>query len=194
MKNLFAVMLVGILAVSFSACGKKVVRMDVEEQKDLSGKWNDTDSRLVSEEMIKDCLSRTWIDNYQLKAGERPTVIVGTVVNKTDEHIISETFTKDLERAFINSGRVEMVASKEERMEIREEREEMQEHASEASVKSFGEEEAADYMLKGVVNLIKDREKNKKVVFYQINLELINTESNKKVWLGDKKIKKYIKN
>jgi len=30
------------------------------------------------------------------------------------------------------------------------------------------------------------------VVFYQTNLELINVETNEKVWIGSEKIKKYI--
>jgi uncharacterized protein (TIGR02722 family) len=191
--NKIVVFAVSVSVLTAAGCGKKIERVDIEEQIDLSGKWNDTDSRLVSEEMIDDCLSRPWIVQYVERHGERPTVIVGTVINKTDEHIISETFTKDLERAFINSGQVQMVASKQERMEVREEREAMQEHASEETVKKFKKEEAADFMLKGVVNAIIDKEGRKKVKFYQINLELINTETNQKSWIGDKKIKKYIK-
>ena len=49
-------------------------------------------------------------------------------------------------------------------------------------------------MLTGTINTIVDQEGNKKVVFYQVNLELSNIETTEKVWLGDKKIKKYIKN
>ncbi len=182
------------IAIIVSGCGKRVERIDVGKQIDLSGRWNATDSRLVSEEMINDCLSRPWINQHHEKTGEKPTVIVGTVVNKTDEHIATETFTKDLERAFINSGRVQVVASRQERREVREEREEMQEWASEESVKKFMEEEAADFMLKGVINSILDREGRRSIIFYQINLELINTETNRKVWIGEKEIKKYIRN
>ncbi|MFW6134342.1 MAG: penicillin-binding protein activator LpoB [Elusimicrobiota bacterium] len=192
MKRTYLVIFGALILLSLG-CAKKIERVDVEKQIDLSGRWNDTDSQLVSRQMVSDCLSHSWIDNYSLKEGEKPTVIVGTVVNKTDEHIISETFTKDLERAFINSGKVHLVASKAERKEVRQEREEMQEHASDESVKEFMQEEAADFMLKGVVNSIRDKEARKSVIFYQIDLELINTETNQKVWIGDKKIKKYIK-
>lgn len=183
------------LAVLITAgCGKKVKRIDVEKQVDLSGKWNDTDSRLVSEEMISDCLSRPWLTGYHKKTGEDPTVIVGTVVNKTDEHIISETFTKDIERAFINSGRVQVVASREERKEIREERKEhLLGFTSGKTTKGFGKEVGADFMLKGVINSIMDKDGRKSVIYYQIDLELIDMETNRKAWIGDKKIKKYIK-
>jgi len=191
MRKITGLVLAGLL-ITAAGCGKKVERIDVEKQVDLSGKWNDTDSQLVSKEMMEDCLARPWINQYMEKNSEKPTVIVGAVVNKTDEHIISETFTKDLERALINSGRVQVVASRQEREEVREEREAMQEHASEESVKEFMKEEAADFMLKGVINSIRDKEKKKSVIFYQVNLELIDTETNQKAWIGDKKIKKYI--
>ena len=52
----------------------------------------------------------------------------------------------------------------------------------------------ADYMLFGVINSTVDQLKKEKVVFYKINLEMVNLESTEKVWLGDKEIKKYIKN
>ena len=188
--KLLTIILIGTLLLG--GCGKQIDRVDEKTVIDLSGKWNDTDSRLVSEEMVADCLIRPWIDQYQLRSGKRPVVIVGTVVNKTDEHIISETFTKDLEKAFINSGRVEMVASSQERDEVRAERMEMQENSSEATKKQMRQETASDYMMKGVINAIIDREGKKKVKFYQVDLELIDTQTNQKVWIGDKKIKKFI--
>ncbi|MBT8341666.1 MAG: penicillin-binding protein activator LpoB, partial [Desulfatitalea sp.] len=51
----------------------------------------------------------------------------------------------------------------------------------------------ADYMLKGAINTITDRVEGKEVRYYQVNLELIDIESNRKVWIGDKKIKKLVK-
>ncbi len=193
MKRLSTAGIVALAIVVTAGCGKSVKRVEIDKPIDLSGKWNDMDSQLVSEEMISDCLSRPWIESHKAKESQEPTVIVGEVVNKTNEHIISETFTKDLEREFINSGKVRVVASSKERKEVRSEREDMQSHASDETLKAFMEEEAADYMLKGVINAINDKEGKKSVRFYQINLELIDTETNRKVWLGDKKLKKYIK-
>jgi hypothetical protein len=56
----------------------------------------------------------------------------------------------------------------------------------------MGEETGADLMLIGTINTIVDQEGNKAVVFYQTNLELVEIESNRKVWIGEKKIKKYV--
>ena len=171
-----------------------VERKEVDTTIDLSGRWNDTDSRLVSEEMIQDCLSRPWLERYKSKHnGDIPTVIVGRVKNRSHEHINVQTFTKDLERALINSGQVQFVASKGERMDIRDERRDMAQHASDETMKGPGQEIGADFMLIGVINTIRDDIGSKAVMYYQVDLELIDMSNNLKVWIGDKKIKKLIK-
>ena len=157
------------------ACGTKVERMDVNTTKDLSGKWNDTDSRLVAETMIQECLNGAWYAKALRESrGKEPVVIVGTVNNDTMEHINTGAFIEELQRALINSGKVEFVASSSERGEIRQERLEQDEYASEATRKAFGQEVGADYMLSGVLSSIVDQEGRKSVVFYQVNLKLIN--------------------
>jgi len=181
-----------LLAVAGGCAGKKVTRIDPETTVDLSGKWNDTDSRLVAEEMIQDCLNRPWLTGGDY-SGTRPTIIVGAVRNKSHEHISVETFIKDLERTLINSGKVKFVASRDERIQIREEKEDMMTgNASEETMKQAGEETGADLMLIGSINTIADQEGNKKVMYYQVDLELIEIESHSKLWIGNKKIKKYI--
>ncbi|MFZ5875878.1 MAG: penicillin-binding protein activator LpoB [Nitrospirota bacterium] len=185
--------LVLVVGVTAGGCGKKQVsRVDVTETIDLSGRWNDTDSRMVAETMVSEALSRPWVDKHVKEHRKDPTVIVGTVVNRSHEHISVATFTKDLERELTNSGRVQFVASKGEREELREERIEQQTHSSEETAKGLGKEIGADYMLKGEINSIEDEEGREKVVYYQVTLEMINLETNVKVWFGDKKIKKLV--
>ena len=175
------------------ACGTKVKRMDVEQVKDVSGSWNDTDSREVAKTMIDECLNGPWYAKaLKEKKGAEPVVIVGTVRNDSMEHINTNTFIEELQRALINSGKVEFVASKDERSELREERLDQDEYSSEATRKAFGKEVGADYMLSGVLSDIKDQEGSKSVVFYQVNLKLINIETNKILCNGQKQIKKYV--
>lgn len=182
-----------ILGLASCASGPKVKRVDVNEQIDLSGNWNDTDSRLVSDEMVKDAVSNKWIDDFMLKGQKKPRVIVGTVVNKSHEHITTETFTKDLERALINSGRVYFVADKTQRDEVREERADQAENSTKETAKPAKQETGADYMLKGQINTILDEAGRTKVKYYQIELEMIDMTTNEKVWIGQKKIKKVVK-
>jgi uncharacterized protein (TIGR02722 family) len=186
------ILTVGFAAVIGCSQGKQVERVDPEEQIDLSGRWNDTDSRFVSERMISDCLSKPWRVRHMEKHNKRPTIIVGQVRNKTTEHIAVGTFIGDIEKAFINSGEIELVASPEEREQIRDERADQQEFSSQESIKQWGREHGADYMMIGTIESIEDREGGEMVIFYQVDLTLIDLESNTKVWQEQEKIKKYI--
>ena len=182
------------LALTLSACGgTSVTRMDAGDVKDLSGKWNDTDSRLVAEEMIRDCTSRPWLDNAKSDLGGKPpTVIVGTVRNQSHEHIATDTFVEDLQRELINSGKVSFVASKNERGEVRDERLDQDTNSSEETRKAHGQESGADFMLSGVIQTIEDSEGGKQVMYYQTNLKLLNMKTNQIARNGEKKIKKFI--
>lgn len=195
MKNLTMVcMAFGLLAI-LSGCNssQKVSRVDEKQQIDLSGRWNDTDSRLVSEEMVKDGLARVWLTDFIEANGKKPTVIVGFVKNKSSEHINTETFIKDIEREFVNSGKVKMVQGGEAREQLRQERADQQDYASAATTKKWGLEKGADFILQGTLNSITDSNSKEKVMYYQVDLELTDLESNEKVWIGTKKIKKVVK-
>ena len=142
--------------------------------------------------MIQDALGTTWLTDFTQQAGKKPVVIVGFVKNKTSEHIDAEPFMKDLERAFINSGRVRLVQSGEKREQIRAERADQQDFAATETIKKWGREVGADFMLQGNISQIMDSYNKEKVYFYQVNLELTNMETNEIVWIGEKKIKKYV--
>ncbi len=181
-----------VLAAALSACGTSVTRMNVGETKDLSGAWNDTDSQLVSSEMIQDALNHQWLADFNAQNRRRPAVIVGEIRNLSHEHINVNTFVGDMERALINSNRVEFVASSTERQEVREERKDMDINAAEATRKAAGQEKGADFMLKGTINTIFDVSGSTQVRYYQVDLNLISLVDNRIVWVGQKKIKKLV--
>ncbi|MDH5445362.1 MAG: penicillin-binding protein activator LpoB [Gammaproteobacteria bacterium] len=184
---------ISLSILTLAACGgTKVSRKEVDETIDLSGAWNDTDSRLVSRAMIDDMLDQRWLRKHTQKHRKPPTVIVGRVRNLSHEHINVRTFVSDIERAMINSGEVEFVASSEERGDIRDERKDQDLHASEKTRKAMGQEVGADFMLKGTINTIIDAKKRTQVRYYQVDLTLISLTNNRKVWAGQKKIKKLV--
>lgn len=180
-----------ISSLFLTACSTKVTRVTHDSAIDLSGKWNDTDSRLVAEEMVRDALKAGWYGKYDA-AKTVPTVVVGEVKNKSHEHIATDAFIKDIERALLNSGKVEFVANKAERQELRDEKADQAANATVESRQVAGEESGAQLMLTGALNSIVDKEGGKSVVYYQVDLTLIELGSNKKVWIGDKKIKKFV--
>ncbi len=176
------------------SCSRQVLRIDENTQLDLSGRWNDTDARLVAEEMVKDGLSRPWLASFTDSKGQKPTIIVGLVVNKTHELINTDTFIRNIEREYLNSGKIRIVQAGDARESLRDERADQQEFASKETTKKWGQEKGADFILQGVINSIVDTYNNRKVVYYQVDLDLSHLETNEKVWIGTKKIRKYIKN
>ena len=193
-KIRIALLLLGIIIVAESCKVRQVERINPSEQTDLSGRWNDTDSRLVAEEMVNDALNRPWRTRFETKYSKVPVVVVALVDNKSHEHIATETFIKDMERAFVNSGLVRLVQAGEKREDLREERADQQQYASKETAKAWGKELGADYILQGDLNSIVDSYQNRKAVTYQVNMELTDLETNEIVWIGDKKIKKFITN
>jgi hypothetical protein len=186
-----------IATLGLGACSQRVVRISPDQAIDLSGRWNDVDSRMVAEALIHQSFApaggQSWANRFaQSNGGERPTVIVGTIRNRSMEHVPVGTFVRDLERAYINSGAVEVVSSRGERDEIRDERADQQEYAAADTRARLRMETGADYMLQGEIQSIEDREGGRSVVFYQVDLTLTDLESNAKTWVGQHKIKKFI--
>lgn len=198
MKNytfsILAVATIAFTSVNCSSPKSGVERVNENSVTDLSGRWNDTDSRLTAEEITAELMDHSWYSTFASEnAGKKPVLIVGIITNKSHEHIASETFSKDIEKAVINSGRIRLVQAGNMREEIRAERADQQNNASQSTMKKFGLEHGADFMLQGTINSIVDENKKEKAVYYQIDLELTNIQTNEKVWIGDKKIKKLIR-
>ena len=193
-KNFLPLLTLTFILVICSCADRKVARVNTDQVIDLSGRWNDTDSRLVSEAMITDLLGSRWLPVYESRHNNaRPVLVVGTITNKSHEHINSETFIKDIEKAIIRNGSVRLVQAGEKRQELRTERDEQnQGYTSPETAKKWGLELGADFMLQGTINSIVDSYKKEKVVYYQFYLELTDLQTNEVVWMGDKKIKKQV--
>jgi penicillin-binding protein activator len=170
-----------------------VTRVEPTAVTDLSGRWNDTDSRLVANQLIEQTLAAGWTKQYtDTHGGEAPAIVVGGFTNRTMEHIPVGTFVKDIENALISTGAARVVASGTERSDLRDERRDQQQNARADTRAKLGQELGARYVLAGELQAIEDREGRERVVFYQVDASLIDLETNAKVWVGQKKIKKYI--
>jgi TolB-like protein len=171
----------------------RVSRVDPTAVTDLSGRWNDTDARLVANGLIEQTLASGWSKRYtDGHGGEAPAVVIGGFANRTMEHIEVGTFVKDIEHALITAGAARVVASGEERGELRTERSDQQQHARADSRARLGQELGARYLLAGELKSIEDVEGRERVVFYQVDASLIDLETNAKVWVGQTTIKKYV--
>ncbi len=191
-RRSFAALAVAVVVVGCSQ-GTQVPRLDPETVIDLSGFWNDTDSRLVAEALIDDAMNFPWARRFmQQNNGDVPAVIFGSVRNRTTEHIAVNTFLRDMEAAFLRTGLTRVVADPEQRSQIREEREDQQQNASAATRARMRNELGADFMLVGEITSIEDVEGNREVIYYQIDLNLTDLESSERVWIGQHRIKKFV--
>ena len=186
--------LVVLALVSLAGCAQetRITRVDSGVVTDLSGRWNDTDSRMVAESMVKEALEYPWLNGFSGSKHRQPVVVVGTIQNSSHEHINVNTFVTDLERELTNSQKVTFVAGKGDREELRTERKEQAMYAREDTQKAPGKELGADYMMKGSIATILDEAEGTKAVFYQVDLQMVDLENNAKVWYGQKKIKKVV--
>jgi penicillin-binding protein activator len=192
-RTIIALAVVAVLLIAGCATPSRTVqRTAADAQIDLSGRWNDTDSRLVAEQMISSLLNGAWLNNFRSAEGRPPVVIVGSIRNRSSEHIDTNTFIKDIERELVNSGMVKFVANPEQREQLRAEKMDQQTQASRETIKRLGEETGADFMLQGNISSVTDAVEGRRVVSYQTDLELIGIETNEKVWIDSKEIKKYI--
>ena len=187
--------LAGALVLVFAAgCfSKRVTRIEPTTVTDLSGRWNDTDSRLVANQLVEQTLGAGWAKRYtDTHGGEAPTVIVGTFANRTMEHIAVGAFVKDIEKALITTGAARVVASGDQRGEMRDERRDQQQNARADTRARQGQELGARYMLAGDLQSIEDVDGRERVVYYQVDASIIDLETNARIWVGQHKIKKYI--
>ncbi len=188
-----AVLAVALVAVACGSKATRVTRIDPETTIDLSGFWNDTDSRMVADEMINDAASFPWSRQFmQANGGKLPAVIFGSVRNRTTEHIAVNTFMRDMEAAFLRSGLARVVADRDQREQVREEREDQQQNASAETRARMRNELGADFIVVGEITSIEDIEGGREVIYYQVDLNLTDLESNERVWIGQKRIKKFV--
>jgi uncharacterized protein (TIGR02722 family) len=193
MRNLLFIAIASA-ALILSGCSTKVTRIETNEAIDLSGNWNDTDSRLTSEEMIKEMLGQPWLMRFYAKSKNPPVLTVGEIKNLSHEHINVQTFINDIQRAVINSGDAQFIAARGDREEARDERKEQDQYASESTRKAERQEIGADYVLGGTISTIVDAEGKTAVKYYQIDLTLTNIETQQISWVGQKKIRKLVEN
>ena len=193
LSKLLTVSMISMASWGLMSCVTTVNRVDTDSDIDVSGNWNDVDSRLVSEQITTDLLSQPWYARYVSDISRSPVIIVGAVRNDSSEHINTNTFVKDIERSMVNSARLEVVASADQQSILREQRAEQDLYVSEETRKRLGNELGADVIMVGSISTIEDVEGRRSVRYYQVDVELIDIETNRKLWIGQKKIKKFVR-
>ena len=200
MKRKIKIVLGVFLSMSMMACittrgsSRQVERVSADSQTDLSGNWNDTDARMVSDALLRDCFASAWIQNFVQEEGRKPAIRVRSIVNKTDEHIDSQVFIKNIERAVINSGKARVLAQKGAELGAVEEEQDraVSGRLSDDSSVRVGNETGADYVVSVRITSILDQIRGKQAKLYKVNMEMLHSSTGEKVWIGDHEIKKVV--
>ncbi|MBR3671758.1 MAG: penicillin-binding protein activator LpoB [Spirochaetia bacterium] len=193
MKRIVCILILVLLA----ACpcfAKKVNRVDAEKQVDLSGKWNDTDARIVSESLIEQALNSGGFEAYREELGRRPIITGGSFRNDTSEYIKTEIISEEITTAILNSGKARFKADSRNLEEIRKARAEDQSWQLDMSQqKEVANELVRDLMLTGSIKSIVDTDNKTTVRTYFVYAQLVDIETGELIWRGEnKEIKKVI--
>ncbi len=188
-----------IVIVVIAGCGgREVTRTDPGTVTDLSGYWNETDAHMVADSIVDQCLNGRWLTDFgtgDRSRGERvpqPVVVVGTIFNESSEHINTDLFMNEIERALLESGEVQIAAGGASRGEVRAERSDQSIFSSPETAAEYGREIGADFVMTGNIGSIIDEEDQTRSIYYQISIELIDVETALKAWMGSLEIKKMI--
>jgi len=176
-----------LIGAVLAGCSTKVENVDPTTEGYITGRWNDSDARAVADELIPQCLGEPWIHEFYGQHGEaRPRVVIGDIENNTNEHINKDVFMNQLERALINSGAVRFVADPEVRSALMDEVQFQKDMAKGGGVSPDVEQgvTGADFMLTGTISSIVDQQGGKAIVYYQVDLTLIDLRNWEKVWVG----------
>jgi uncharacterized protein (TIGR02722 family) len=198
MKKIFLVLLTALMLITaifaLTSCKTKVRRVDADKQIDLSGYWNDTDVRIVCEALIRDCINNPRVDQAIRAKGSIPVVIVGRFRNESSEQINTAIISSTMETAIFNSGKLDFVAGGSVRDEVRAEREDQQHNVSAQTMARLRIETGADFFMTGTVRSMVDTDRNRSVRTYYVTAELINIETNQRIWMGENsEIKKMVR-
>jgi hypothetical protein len=195
MKSTVRCVLAAVLGMVFvvgCAPTRKVTREKFGSGEELSGNWSAKDAKETSATIIQQCFEGGWLAAYTNEEGRAPAVRVAKVVNKTDEHIDANVFIKELEKAMINSGKVDVLSQRGAELDsVREEQDDSISGRVEDGA-GVGGEKGGDFVLTVYMSSILDQVEGEKVKSYKLTAELHNVKSGKKVWMGDHEIQKRV--
>jgi len=195
MRQSISLIIAAAVLVAMVACGgQEVRRVESGEVIDLSGNWNDVDSREVAKVMINDSLSRPWIENHVTKFNRKPVVKVGPAnVRGNGDIINTEYFTDQIIEEFVNSGRVRATRATGDEWKTLKELAHQDKHASDATRKKAFEETGADYLMTGLIVTQDDQHGRQRVRAYNVRLQLVDIQTGEIRWIKNHQLKKHIK-
>jgi len=192
MKRSLLVVGFGILIFLVACKSKESIQKVSEKQTQIltEGYWNAEDSRLVAEKLVKKMLADRWRTEYMIvHKNARPILIVGIVQNLSTAKIDTNLFSKDIEKSIIKGDLVRFVQSGKNKSIL------MKELANSDTINTisnWAQRMGANFVVNATINSTEETKRKEKIVLYRAKIELINSETQQPVWLGEEKINKKI--
>ena len=191
-----AISLSAMLSISGCASNKpafasgNVVYGDTSIQETLSNKISSNDFTKLAKSMTDSLLTSSVVRKNS--GGNKPTIKIAPVKNKTTEHIDTRTITNEIEIQLTSSEAVEFVSDSVENEQLRMEIQEQTQSGEYKQSKSAkaGQSEGAKYLLTGEITSLVDSNGDFKNIDYIFQLKLTEIETRKKVWAAQDKIRK----
>lgn len=176
----------GLVAMFSYSCKSVTDYGDAAAVETVNADWGSTDLQLNAEKMVQSLLR-----SPVLGEKTRPTVALGTIDNRTNEHIDTVLVLDKISTALVQSGKVRLVATNQGQSEIGQQISHQQSGAVDATTaKAYGKQVGADYVLYGRLANIEKKGGNVEDVYYNLTLSLVNVETAILEWKEEKEIRK----
>jgi hypothetical protein len=177
--SLALIPLLALGALALPGCGgKTITRTESGASKDLSGRWNDVDTKNTVKEIVEKALRAPWPDRFIAEHKRNPIIVIGKFIARAEGEVINTSLiTNALVEEFLNSGKIDVLSDPEETRKILEDQAGFAEKG-----KEMGKEAAADYVLTGSIGVQNDQEGRESVKFYIVDFNMVDIQSRKLVW------------
>ncbi|MBI3270456.1 MAG: penicillin-binding protein activator LpoB [Planctomycetes bacterium] len=186
-RSLSRLVVAGCLVAAAGCSGAPHTRYEEASRPSLvSERYNDTDLRTVAEAMVNSLIQHPVIRD----AVRPPILMVGTVTNRTDQHLDVKSLTDMIRTALLKTGRVQAV-DETARGELAAEYDyQSSGYVDPNQKKGPGKQASQDFHLRGDISSITDRGPGVQVNYMKFTMQLTDLNTNLIVWTDQKEIKK----
>jgi uncharacterized protein (TIGR02722 family) len=174
-----------LLVSSFimSGCTTVVKYDDPKAVETVTADFGSSDLQSSAETLTQSLLKTRYI----AKAQQPPKVRLRSINNLTYEHIDTKAITDKIRIKLLKSGEVRFLADTANLNQVKDEREFTSSATANKSPKAMAD---SDYIITGNVRSIKKANDDLKDVYYNVSLELVDSQTGEILWADEKEIRK----
>lgn len=155
---------------------------------DPASAWSGADASRAARVLVARLVSRPWLDRFTKEKGRVPVIRVHPPSYLSMAHIDPVLYQTQIEEQLIRSGKVKIIGAT---TAGRRERRDQAIHASDPTAKTL-RTTGSDLTLLSTVETMHDEVKGERVSVYMTTMQLVDIETNEKLWLDVHRIKKIV--